>query len=140
MEVMYMQLLNEILISKSDEEAHKLISERIRNLNLNSYKIEQLSFVNNSNNIYVFKGFIPLDTRIKYLNLSIETYSMNTTDFFYEFAGFIRKHNIDNKGSLIYSLEFFINQYFKSSKSVNRTTFNNLIAKLPQLMTNILRH
>ena len=35
-----MQLLNEILISKSDEEARKLISERIRNLNLNSYKIE----------------------------------------------------------------------------------------------------
>lgn len=44
--------------------------------------------------------------------MNLETYGMESTDFFYDFAHFVRKYRINNKGSMIYNMEYFINQYF----------------------------
>lgn len=55
---------------------------------------------------------------------------MQTTDFFYDFAAFIRKYNINSKGMMIYSLEYFINNYFGLPGKVDRETiFNDLAFK-----------
>lgn len=107
-----MDLLEKIINCKTDEEADNLITEAIKNADKNSTKVEQLGFLNYGKTNHFFKGFIPLKTRIKYENLAIETYSMETTDFFYDFAHFIRKYNISTKGGLIHFLEIFINSYF----------------------------
>ena len=53
---------------------------------------------------------------------------METTDFIYEFAHFIKKYKIGSKGSLIYSLEYFINHYFDFPGKVDRETIFNDIA------------
>ena len=50
---------------------------------------------------------------------------MDTTDFIYEFAQFVRKYNIKNKASLIYNLEYFVNNYFGLPGKVNRETVFN---------------
>ena len=106
-----MGLLEQIINCKNDEQVNNLITNAIKDKNKNSKKTEQIGFLE-LNKIESHKGFIPLNTRIKYTNLAVETYGMETTDFFYEFAHFIRKYNINNKGSLIYNLEYFINKYF----------------------------
>lgn len=107
-----MELLKQIINCLSDEEVDKLISEAINYANENSTRVDQLGFLEDGKSRNFFKGFIPLNTRIKYMNHAIETYGMETTDFFYEFAHFIRKYNINNKGALIHILDYFINSYF----------------------------
>lgn len=107
-----MELLEQILKCPSDEEADNLITAAINNANENSTKIDQLGFSNYEKSNSLFKGFIPLNTRIKYSNFAVETYGMQTIDFFYDFAHFIRKYNINNRVALIYNLEFYINSYF----------------------------
>lgn len=76
----------------------------------------------------MFKGFIPLNTRIKYANLNIEDYGMESTDFIYEFAHFIKMYNINNKASLIHNLEYFVNSYFGFPGKIDRETIFNDIA------------
>ena len=76
----------------------------------------------------MFKGFIPLNTRIKYANLNMEDYGMESTDFIYEFAHFIKKYNINNKASLIHNLEYFVNSYFGFPGKIDRETMFNDIA------------
>ncbi len=115
-----MDLLEQVLKCSSDEEADVLITKAINYANENSIKVEQLGFLDYGKSNSVFKGFIPLNTRIKYMNLAIETYSMNTPDFFYDFAHFIRKHNIGNKLALIRALEFYINCYFGYPSNTTR--------------------
>lgn len=124
---MFMELLKQILECK-DEEVDFIIKDAISKANANSQKVERLGFLSciTANNL--FKGFIPLDTRIKYMSLSMEDYGMQTTDFFYEFAYFIRKYNINSKGKLIYSLEYFINSYFGLPGKVDRETLFNDMA------------
>lgn len=53
---------------------------------------------------------------------------MESTDFIYEFAHFIRKYKISNKLSLIYNLEYFINNYFGTDIKVDREEIFNEIA------------
>lgn len=122
-----MDLLEKILNCR-DEEVDNIITDAINKSNENSTNVKQLGFVNEGSNNLLFKGFIPLNIRIKYEKVALETYKMTTTDFFYEFAHFIRKNNINNKGKLIYSLESFINNYFGYQKRMDRSVIFNDIA------------
>lgn len=124
-----MELLEKILNS-SKEEIDFIITSEIEKLNSFATKINRLGFLDYGKSNYIFKGFIPLDTRIKYSAMNIEDYSMDTKDFFYEFATFIKKYNITSKGQLIYFLETFINMYFGLKGSHNREEiFNDLAWK-----------
>lgn len=109
--VIDMDLLQKILTC-NEEEVGIIIDEAIKAANAESEKVEKLGFLNYGKSNFLFKGFIPLDTRIKYASMNIEDYGMQTTDFFYDFAAFVRKYNINSKGALIYNLEYFINAYF----------------------------
>ena len=125
-----MNLLKEILSCKDETSVNKIISKQILEINKNSGNIDQLGFLNYGQFISTFKGFIPLHTRIKYDSGAIETYGMETTDFFYEFAMFVRKYNISNIFSLIQNLELFINYYFDYPKDIDRTIyFRRLVLK-----------
>ena len=53
---------------------------------------------------------------------------MESTDFIYEFAHFIKKYNINNKAALINSLEYFVNSYFGLPGKMDRETIFNEIA------------
>ena len=122
-----MMLLEKIL-NCSDEEVDRLISEELAIANKNSIKVQQLGFIGNGKANCLFKGFIPLNTRIKYESMALETYGMETTDFFYEFAHFIKKHNINSTGSLLFNIEYFINSYFGYSSKDSRSDIFNDVA------------
>ncbi len=106
-----MDLLKKVL-DCNEEELDIIIQQAIEEANSNSNKVEKLGFLNYGKSNNLFKGFIPLNTRIKYSSLGMEDYSMQTTDYMYEFAHFIKKYNINSKASLIHNLEYFINSYF----------------------------
>lgn len=107
-----MNLLEQIFLCDSDEELNALITEKISELDNNAEKVEQIGFVGPRQDVNVFKGFIPLNARIKYESLSLATYKMDAVDFYYEFAHFLKKHNIKSKAGVISSLETFLNIYF----------------------------
>jgi len=122
-----MDLLEKIMSCSNEEEVDEIITEAIKKADENSTKVEQLGFLDCGESNCLFKGFIPFSTRIKYENLVPETYGMETTDFFYDFAHFVRKYNINDKRSLIYGLEYFINSYFGyPGKSDRKTIFNDI--------------
>ena len=106
-----MDILNEIL-KCNDEELEEIIENAIYELDKRATKVEKLGFLNAFNRITSFKGFIPFNTRIKYSNLGIEDYNMNTTDFFYEFAKMVKKKKINNKFGIVQAIEPFIIKYF----------------------------
>lgn len=122
-----MELFQRILECK-DEEVDSIIEAAINEANNNSEKVDKLGFLDNGKANNVFKGFIPLKTRIKYACLNMEDYGMETTDFIYEFAHFIRKYKINNKVSLIHNLEYFINSYFGFYGKTDRETIFNDVA------------
>lgn len=86
-----MDLLSRILECKTDEEADVIIKEEIDKIQTSTQPIEQLGFLDYGKCSSCYKGFIPLHTRIKYSNMNIEDYGMESTDFFYEFAHLLRK-------------------------------------------------
>ena len=122
-----MDLLQKIL-ECNEEEIDSIIEQHIKESNDSAEKVDKLGFLTNKTANSVFKGFIPLNTRIKYANLNMEDYGMESTDFIYEFAHFVRAHKIINKTALIYSLEYFVNSYFGISGKVDRETIFNDIA------------
>lgn len=117
-----MELLTQILNCKSDEEVDVIITEAINKMNSSTQPIEQLGFLDYGKTVNYYKGFIPLNTRIKYDSMGMETYGMESTDFFYDFAHFVRKKRINNKSSIIFSVETFINQYFGLPGIIDRKT------------------
>lgn len=117
-----MDLLSKILECQTDEEADVIIKEEIDKMQNTTQLVEQLGFLDYGKCTSCYKGFIPLHTRIKYSNMNIEDYGMETTDFFYEFAHLLRKHKINNKGTLIHYMEYFINQYFGFPGKCDRET------------------
>lgn len=123
-----MDTIEVILNAVNDKEVDKIIENKITSMDKNSTKVGQLGFLSYGKANYLFSGFIPLKTRIKYENLAVETYGMETTDYFYEFAHFLRKYNINSKGSLIYNLEYFINNYFGYPNGTDRSEIFNEIA------------
>lgn len=122
-----MDLFQKILECK-EEDVDSIIETAINEANANAEKVEKLGFLDYGKSCSVFKGFIPLNTRIKYANLNIEDYGMESTDFIYEFVHFIKKYNINNKASLIYNLEYFANSYFGFPGKIDRETIFNDIA------------
>lgn len=122
-----MDLFQKILECK-EEDVDSIIETAINEANVNAEKVEKLGFLDYGKSCSVFKGFIPLNTRIKYAKLNIEDYGMESTDFIYEFAHFIKKYNINNKASLIHNLEYFVNSYFGFPGKIDRETIFNDIA------------
>lgn len=125
-----MDLLQKILDCK-EEEVDAIVKQAIEDADAQSNKVEKLSHVFFSR---PFKGFIPLNAKIKYSGLALESYSMQTTDFMYEFAHFIKKNNINSKGRLIYALGLFINSYFGLPDRVHKGRreqifFTNIFSK-----------
>jgi len=116
------------IIQCDESEIDSIIENAINESNKGAQSVEKLGFLDYEKAYSVYKGFIPLKTRIKYANLNVEDYGMETTDFFYEFAHFIRNNNIKSKVALIYNLEFFINTYFGYPGKSNRETIFNDIA------------
>ena len=114
-----MELLNRI-IDSNEEEIDGIIKEAIEEADADSEKVEKLGFLEYEKFNSLFKGFIPLNTRIKYSKMGIEDYGMQTTDFMYEFAHFIKQNNITSKGVLVRALEYFINSYFGMPGKGNR--------------------
>jgi hypothetical protein len=106
-----MDLLTE-LNTCTDSEVEEMIESAIFDMNEQATKVEKLGFLDAFNSVTTFKGFIPFDTRIKYSNLGIEDYNMNTTDFFYEFADYVKKHKINSRFALVQSIETFTINYF----------------------------
>ena len=122
-----MDVFQKILDCK-EEEVDSIIEGAINDANLNAEKVEKLGFLDYGKSCSVFRGFIPLKTRIKYATLNMEDYGMGSTDFIYEFANFIKKYNINNKASLIHTLEYFVNNYFGFPGKIDRETIFNDIA------------
>lgn len=122
-----MDLFQKILECK-EKDVDSIIETAINEANANAEKVEKLGFLDYGKSCSVFKGFIPLNTRIKYANLNIEDYGMESTDFIYEFVHFIKKYNINNKASLIHNLEYFVNSYFGFPGKIDRETIFNDIA------------
>ena len=118
-----MELLNRIL-NCSEEELDSIISEAINEANNKSPKVDRLGFLN-FDLVSPYCGFIPLDTRIKYATNNLEDYGMQTTDFIYEFAHYIRSGKLDNDRKIIYRLERFINKYFGYSNVDRRQEILN---------------
>lgn len=113
-----MELLEKIFNCK-EEEIDDLVSSEIEELDKNATKVSLLGYLRNGKLSQPFKGFIPLNARIRYSNTSFEDYGMNTTDFFYEFAHFLRKYNLKSKMSMVTNIEYFMNSYFGSTTKKN---------------------
>lgn len=122
-----MDLLQRIL-ECNEEDIDTIIQQAIEEEDSNSDKIEKLGFLDYGKSNNLFKGFIPLNARIKYSNLSIEDYGMQTTDYMYEFAHFVKQYNINSKASLIHNLEYFINSYFGMLGKGDREQIFNEVA------------
>ena len=103
----------------NEDEIDLLVDEEIKKYNKEDVSVK-LGFSNEAKAYKVYKGFMPLNTRIRYSNISIEDYGMQTTDFIYEFAHLVKKNNASTKASLIINLETFINYYFGIARNVNR--------------------
>lgn len=123
-----MELLDKIINAETNDEIKELIDQEIKIKNDSATKVEELGMSSYNTGSKPFRGFIPLETRIKYSNRSVETYSMNTKDFFYEYALFLKKHNITKKGMFIAALETFMNNYFGLEKKYTsrETIFNDI--------------
>ncbi len=121
-----MDLLEEI-VKCSDDEVDGIIKKAIEEADKNANKVEHIGMYQDEN--FIFKGFIPLKSKIKYMISAPESYSMETTDFIFEFAHFIRDYNLNSKQKLVYGLEPFINKYFGHGvvdKAGREKVFNQL--------------
>ena len=116
------------ILECTEEEVDSIIKDAIDEANINAHQVEKLGFLDYGKSNSVFKGFILLKRRIKYASMNVEVYGMESTDFIYEFAHFIRKYKINNKSSLIHSLEYFVNSYFGYPGKIDRETVFNEIA------------
>lgn len=103
-----------------DEDVNGIIEEAINNITKNPSDIKNFGFGAYNKKNCVISGFIPLDCRIKYDNMSIIDYSMNTTDFLYEYAHFMKKFNVQSKVGVVNSLETFIISYFGYPGRISR--------------------
>lgn len=63
-----MDLLQKIL-DCSEEDIDTIVQQAIKEADSNSNKVEKLGFLDYGKSNNLFKGFIPLNTQIKYSNL-----------------------------------------------------------------------
>ena len=105
-----MGLLQDILKSK-EEDVDFIVKNAIEKCNLEAKSVTALGNVSKTQSKLSepHKGFIPFNTKI---DMGIEmTYDLNTTDFIYEFAHYVREKNVSNILELIMGLENFMNDY-----------------------------
>lgn len=116
----------------TEEELTSIIDGALQNAIDNADKKERLGFTDGglaTAKIPSHKGFISPESRIKYSNLSMNMYSMKTTDYIYDFAKYVKKNNINNRGTLVKYVENFINGYFGISNGTDmRDTYFDQIA------------
>lgn len=105
-----MNLLEKIMNTPFDE-LDSIISIELKEKIEKSQKVEMLGFAGFKLVPY-HKGFIHSETRIKYQKNNLATYSMETTDYFYEFARELKKRQVINRGELVRFIYTFLNQYF----------------------------
>lgn len=113
----------------SEHQLDSIIEEALNKAIIDSDKKEFLGFKKYKNFIASHKGLIAPDTRIRYCNMSMNHYSMKTTDYYYEFAKYLKEYNINNKSVLVRVLENFINGYFginNTNKDMRDAYFNQL--------------
>lgn len=116
----------------TEEELTSIIDIALQNAINNADKKERLGFADGglaTTKIPSHKGFISPESRIKYSNFSMNMYSMKTTDYIYDFAKYVKKNNINNRGTLVKYVENFINSYFGISNGTDmRDTYFDQIA------------
>lgn len=126
-----MDLLEKINNCK-EEELTSIIDVALQNAIASADKKERLGFTDGglvTAKIPSHKGFISPDSRIKYSNFSMNMYSMKTTDYIYDFAKYIKRNKINNRGTLVKYVENFINGYFGISNGADmRDTYFDQIA------------
>ena len=93
--------LFEKIIHCKDEEVDEIIKNALIVINRGCDGAKMLGFTDSRKLISVHKGFISFDTRIKYSSMGVETYSMKTDDYFYEFAHFLRNNKITTSAGLL---------------------------------------
>ncbi len=71
----------------------------------------------------MFRGFIPLNTRIRYETQNDSEYGMQTTDFLYEYAHYLKEKGIKTDLGFVMNLEPFINSYFGTFVSAKRNYY-----------------
>lgn len=113
-----MDLLTQIITCK-DEELNEIIDKVLAVKIKESEKKERIGFIDAATTINIHRGFINPDTRIQYSKGSVFNYSMKTTNFYYEFAKYIKKIKVNNIGFLIKEIENFINYYFGVNRNDN---------------------
>ena len=102
--------------SCKEEELNKIIDLELEKNIQNSKKQEFLGFGENMSKLTIHNGFINPATKIRYSNGTMNSYSMKTTDYFYEFAKYIKNNKINTKGQIVKTVENFINCYFGINK------------------------
>ena len=122
-----MSLIKDI-IECDYEELNFLIESAIQEANSKASKVEIIGFENVFAKNTVFKGFIPFSTKIKYASHNMETYNMQTKDFFYDFAKFVKDNNYKTGMEIVLVLEYFINSYFGIFKHDIREYIFNQVA------------
>lgn len=100
----------------SEEELNRVINLELEKYIQNSKKQEFLGFGENMSKLTIYNGFIEPETKIRYSNVTMNSYSMKTTDYFYEFAKYIKDNKINTKGQIVKAIENFINYYFGINK------------------------
>ena len=102
----------EKIMNTNENNIEEVVKNKIAELDDKSSNILQLGFIDALHSNSIHKGFIPLNTRIRYSNHGVESYSMKTTDFIFEFIKLIKKYNLVSKWQIIRYLEHYINSYF----------------------------
>lgn len=116
----------------TEEKLNLIIDKALEEIIKNSEKSKRLGFKDGGlaiDKIPAHKGFISLDSRVRYSNGSIYTYSMKTKDYFYEFAKFIKNNNVKTMNHLVKVVENFINYYFgePTGKDVRDRYFDGFV-------------
>lgn len=116
----------------TDEELTSIIDDELQVAIDSAEKMDRLGFPDGAlatSKISAHKGFISPESRIKYSNGSMYLYSMKTNDYIYDFAKYVKKNKINNKGTLVKFVENFINSYFGISNGIDmRDTYFDRIA------------
>lgn len=109
-----MENLNKIINCK-ESELNNVVDEIISTISKEN-EIKEIGI--NKDNYHV--GFIPFKSKITYSNNSSNYYSMDTKDYLYDFARFLRENKITQEMDIIYNLEYFINEYFGYPSNITR--------------------
>ena len=109
-------LLNR-LKNGTEEQLDSYITEALALANMTNDTTHILGF-ENSVNLCFHQGFIPFDTKISFSTVSDKTYSMKTTDIYYEFSKYIVEKGITKEDEFIKELYKYITKYFGALSSL----------------------